>query len=89
MAYTTIAEALAAYNANLDWDTSPAKARIALDALRYLKINRAYQQNMGGASLSFESINEEIAKLESFVNGGTPITSSTPRRSFTLARGRF
>ena len=87
--YTTIAEALSAYNSNLDWDSSLTKARTALDALRFLKINRAYQSGAGGASLSFEGLSEEISKIEAFVNGASGANPTTPRRSFTLARGQY
>ena len=85
MAITSIATALTQYNDNLDWDTSETKARLALSALRYLKINRAQNLAHVGSAMTFEAITEEIAKIESFLNA-VKTSSST---SFTSARSRW
>lgn len=83
MAYTTVSEALAAYNANLDWDNDPAKAAICLQAVRFLLMNRAMMQSVAGASLSFADLAHERDRLEEFVQ----ITSTTSRRC-SWTRGR-
>ena len=83
MAYTTIAEALAAYNANLDWDDSPAKAAICLQAIRFLLVNRAQMQSVAGASLNFAALEQEHDRLQDFVRA----TSTTSKRcAWTRAR---
>jgi hypothetical protein len=85
MTTLTIATALTQYNENLDWDTSATKARLALSALRFLKINRAQNLTHVGSALTFEAITEEIAKIESFLNAVT----TTNKTSFTSARSRW
>jgi len=85
MAITSIATALTQYNENLDWDTSETKARLALSALRYLKINRAQNLSHVGSGMTFEAITEEIAKIESFLNA----VKTSNATSFTSARSRW
>jgi hypothetical protein len=85
MATLTIATALTQYNENLDWDTSTVKARLALSALRFLKVNRAQNMSHVGTSLSFEAIEAEIKAIGAFLDS----TNTTNRTSFTSARSRW
>lgn len=86
MAITSITTALAQYNDNLDWDTSATKARLALSALRYLKVNRAQSMSGAGSSLTYQAIEDEIEKVSAFLD----VTETTKARtSFTSARSRW
>jgi hypothetical protein len=86
MAINTIADALTQYNANLDWDTSAVKARLALSALRYLKVNRAQSMSGAGSSLTYQAIEDEIAKVSEFLDVAE---TTKDRTSFTSARSRW
>jgi hypothetical protein len=75
----TIAQYIAIYEANADYDGDETKMKAALGALRGIRLLRA--QNMGGAggNLGFESIAEEIMQLEKQLR-------ATRRNSFTKGR---
>ena len=85
MTTLNITTALTQCNENLDWDTSETKARLALSALRFLKINRAQNLNHVGSGLTFEAIDLEIAKIEAFINA----VKTSNATSFTSARSRW
>jgi len=70
--FTSVADALAQYNANLSWQTSIASATAALEAVRYLLINRAQKFDDRGQQMMFESLNTEKTALETFLGAKTP-----------------
>ena len=86
MSLATISEALAQYNDNLDWDTDATKARLALSALRFLKVNRAQALSGAGSGLTFEAIDAEIESISAFLSVAEP---TKQRTSFTSARSRW
>ena len=83
---STLADAIAQYQDNLLWEGSPAKAELALEAVRYILINRPNRQSQSGRSFDFESLADEKKKLEAYVSKfGT--TASAGRTSFVRCRG--
>ena len=80
---STRAEALAQYNDNLDWQGSGTKARLALEAVRWLLINRPQNISENSRSLSYESLLDEKRRLEEFVALNS---SAVNRAPFTQGR---
>jgi hypothetical protein len=71
MSIASIDDALAQYSANLIWHTSRSAAESALEALRYLKINRPQRLDDSGSTINYESIEAEILKIETFLGATT------------------
>jgi hypothetical protein len=67
MALATVADALAQYNANVDWHSSRSSADLALQAIRFLLVNRAQRQEDVGSTLNYESLEQEKVALEQFL----------------------
>jgi len=82
---STLATALAQYNDNLSWDGSPAKAVLALEAVRWLLINRAESISGENESINYASIDSEKGKLESYI-AAAGTTSRSTKTSFTRGR---
>jgi len=80
---STLDDALAQLNANLLWDTSPSKAQLALEAVRWLIFNRATVIAEGASRLDFERLEAMEKKLAAFV------ASSSATRRATFTRGRM
>jgi hypothetical protein len=84
---STIADALAQYNDNLSWYGSPTKAAAALQAVRFLLVNRAMTLADGdGQSVNYASLEQEKTALEKYVKQST--TTGSTRQSFTMGRVR-
>jgi hypothetical protein len=82
----TLTAAITQYNQNRDYDGDTAKAKLALQALRVIRMERAQGQGHAGVSLSFQAIEDEIKELESFI----AVSDTTRKRaSFTAARSRW
>lgn len=64
---SNVADAIAQYQDNLIWEGSTAKARLALEAVRFLLIARPTSMTTQSRSLSFDALVSEKAKLETFV----------------------
>ena len=79
MAISDIPSALAQYNANLDWQNNPASADLALQAIRYLFVNRAQRVGDVGSIFDYESLKSEKEALEKFL-GATPRSNGRFRR---------
>jgi len=82
---STVATALAQYNDNLAYDGNLTKALAALEAVRFLLMNRAKIMSEGAANLHFEELAEERKRLVAFVNAAST-TARTNRSSFTRGR---
>lgn len=83
---STRQDAINQYNDNLSWDGNPAKAALALEALRFLKVNRPTQfSRESGSSFSYSTIDADIAKLEAYVSRSGSAASGK-RRTFTKGR---
>jgi hypothetical protein len=80
---STRANALAQYNDNLTWEGNAAKAALALEAIRWLLVNRPLRIAEGSRSLDYESLLAEKEKLESFVKLSS---SAIDRASFVQGR---
>jgi len=66
---TTLSDALAQYNNNLSWEGSPTKAAAALEALRWLFVNRPVSNTTGdGRTINYAALEPEKARLETYVN---------------------
>ncbi len=84
---STLADALAQYNNNLSWEGDSAKAIAALEAVRWLLINRPQSGAGGDKRMDFASLEKEKEKLEAFVSvAGT--TAASRRASFVRATAR-
>ncbi len=64
---STRVEALAQYNDNLTWEGNATKAGLALEAVRWLLVNRPTKVSRGNRSADYESLLAEKSKLESFI----------------------
>lgn len=81
---STVATALAQYNDNLRWWESTTTAGNLLEAVLWLRGNRARIAADAGTSFSFEPLSELQRKLEGFLGTGT--TGNAQRTNFTQAR---
>jgi len=77
---TTIAEALTQYNANLSWHASQASATLALEAIRFLLVNRPVSVGDQGGSMSNESLAAQAEKIERFLGASSPRAFGRSRR---------
>jgi len=80
---STRADAIAQYNDNLDWEGSAAKAGLALEAVRWLLVNRPQSLSRNDRTSNYESLIDEKRRLEEYVviHG-----SSVKRAPFTQGR---
>lgn len=82
---STQAQVLAQYNDNLDWDNSPAKAALALAAIRWLLINRPLTISMSARTVNYAALEQEKKLLENYI---ASTASMTTRCSFVRARAK-
>ena len=80
---STLDDALAQYNDNLDWEGDITKARNALSAIRWLLANRPKIVAANDRTFNFDSLEQEKKMLESFV---TNFSSTVNRCSFVRGR---
>ena len=80
---STLADALAQYNDNLSWEGDITKAGLALEAVRWILVNRPKVIATNDRNINFESLAAEKQRLESFVSN---ISSSVNRCSFVRGR---
>lgn len=80
---STRADALAQYNNNLSWEGDATKAAAALEAVRWLLVNRPERIAKGDRQLNYASLQAEKERLESFLNISS---SSVERASFVQGR---
>lgn len=79
---STLTDALAQYNNNLAWEGSATKAADALEAVRWLLVNREQSSTIRGRSLNYTSLEAQEAKLSAYVaSAGT--AAAAARCSFT------
>ena len=81
MALTDIASALAQYTASLPWQASQAAAESALDAVRFLLVNRAQHLGDSGFAMSYETLKAEKESLEKFLGVTGPRSFGRSRRN--------
>ena len=80
---STLDDALDQYNDNLLWEGNITKAQKALEAARYILVNRPKVIASGVRNINFESILTEKARLEAYVGG---FSSAVNRVRFTRGR---
>ncbi len=80
---STIDDALAQYNNNLSWEGDVTKAANALEAIRFILVNRPNVIATNNRSINFESLAAEKIKLEDFT---ARAGSAVNRASFTRGR---
>ncbi len=80
---STITNALAQYNDNLDWEGDATKAAAALAAVRFLLVNRPTAIQTNNRNINFESLAEEKRKLEKYLRHAA---GSVDRATFTRGR---
>ena len=82
---STLDDALAQYNNNLSWDGDVTKAAAALEAIRWLLINRPKIIETNDRTVNFELLAAEQVRLEKFVGN---FSSSVNKASFVRGRMR-
>ncbi len=80
---STITDVLAQYNNNLSWEGSVTKAQAALEAIRWLLVNRPQNATTNGRTINFTALEQEKKQLEQFVG---KFSSSVNRAGFTRGR---
>jgi hypothetical protein len=83
---STLDDALAQYKNNLSWEGDPDKAALALEAVRFILVDRPNRIWNSARSVDYESLLEEKKRLEAYVKQlGT--TAAAARAAFVRARG--
>jgi len=80
---STLDDALAQYNDNLDWDGDSAKAANALAAVRWILVNRPRIIATNDRTVNFDALADEKKKLEAFISASAATTS---RAAFVRGR---
>jgi hypothetical protein len=80
---STLDDALAQYNDNLSWEGDANTAAAALEAVRFLLVNRPSRIASNNRNVDFESLAEEKRKLEKYLGHASP---NVNRCSFTRGR---
>ncbi len=65
---STLDDALAQYNDNLNWEGDITAARAALAAVRWILVNRPKIVATNDRNINFESLAAEKTHLESFIS---------------------
>ena len=79
---STQANALAQYNNNLDWEGDITKATDALEAVRWLLVNRPATLSKNDRTVNYSSLQQEKERLEKYVARNK---TTSNRSSFTRA----
>jgi len=64
---STLDDALAQYNDNLDWDGDATKAGLALAAVRWILVNRPRIIATNNRTVNFDALADEKKCLEEFI----------------------
>jgi hypothetical protein len=80
----TLLEAITQYKDNISWRGDVAKARLFEEAALVIQLERAQGNSQGGTSLNFESVAEQIKRVQAFLDSA----STTGRSVFTTGRCR-
>ncbi len=81
---STFDDALAQYNDNLSWEGNIAKAKLALESIRFMEMNRTKSFTSGETRVDFESLASQRKSLERYVNAA----GNSNRSSFTRGRAK-
>ena len=72
---STISNAIDQYSNNLSWEGDATKAAAALEAIRFLLVRRSQSGGISSRNWSFESLQQEKEKLETFLTTGSVATA--------------
>lgn len=89
---STETAALAQYNDNLSWDGNPTKAALALEAIRFLLVNKALKLAVNGRQIdnSHQYLENEKKEILAYLAKNTASTGAiTNRVTFTRGRAIF
>jgi hypothetical protein len=64
---STHAEVIAQYNDNLSWDGDATKAALALEAVRWLLVNRPQSFSQNNRTTEYTALEQEKKRLEEYV----------------------
>ena len=81
---STLSDALDQYNDNLNWQGDATKAADALEAVRWLLVNRPSANSLRGRSINYESLTQEKVKLEGYIE---KFGSASAARRSTFTKG--
>jgi hypothetical protein len=81
---STYADAIAQYDNNLAWDGDITKARLALEAIRWLLVHRPSATTREGHSLNYANLDAERKALSEFC-----AARGTEQAGFVRARARL
>lgn len=79
---STLADALAQWNDNLSWEGNSLKISLAIEAARWLLVNRGRNLATMGRSINYDDIAAQLKRLEA--HGDAVRTSN--RSTFTRGR---
>ncbi len=80
---STLQNALDQYNDNLSWEGDAVKAAAALEAVRYILVNRPRIVATNDRNINFDSLAAEKERLEAYI---TATQAQSSRCSFTRGR---
>ena len=72
MSIVSIQDALTQYAAALPWQSSRANAQSALDAVRYLLVNRVQHLGDSQTQMSYQTLESEKKAIEKFLGVTAP-----------------
>ncbi len=84
---STRADAIAQYNDNLNWEGSAAKAVLALEAVRFLLINRPQSLSESNRSLSYEIQDDEVVVRVGIITQAVKHVPYRTVTNLTIKRG--
>jgi len=69
MPIASVTDALAQYNANIDWNVNPNHAQAALEAIRYLIVNQPLKMAFAGREITknLDVLLKEQEQLNTFI----------------------
>lgn len=73
---STLTDALNQYNDNLSWENDAAKAALALEAIRFLLINRPQRTGRESVAIDYADLAAEKEKLEKFISDQSSAVTS-------------
>jgi len=83
---STHTQVIAQYNDNLSWEGDAAKAVLALEAVRWLLVNRPQSITTNNRTTDYSALEQEKKRLEDFVSA---FGNSANRVTFTQGKMRL
>lgn len=83
---STYDDAVAQANDNLVWEGSPTAARAFVEAVRWLRLNRASRSMQSNTQLDFEQLDTSERRASAYLES---VDSTATARRTSFARARF